>query len=266
MTDMPFVDSHAHIYTNDMPLSPSAWHRPKYEARLEDYIARLDEFGVARAVLAGASIFGDYNDYSLAAVEKYSRLKTTIVVNKNVTKSALLKMDRQGAIGVRLQLMHHDIPDLRDPDYRTLFRNLADMGWHVHVHDNAERLDQSLPALLETGLRIVVDHYGRPDKEQRLESSGFISMLRAIETGRVWVKMSSSFRLQDRDLAQEAAQCLIAQAGGERLLWGSDWPFSNFEESVTYADAIADFQSLIPTRELREKIGKTTPNALYFGD
>ena len=39
---------------------------PPHDAPIEDYIKQLDAHGITHAVLAGASIYGDYNDYQIA--------------------------------------------------------------------------------------------------------------------------------------------------------------------------------------------------------
>ncbi len=62
--EAPIIDTHAHVYTLDMPQISEAWHRPSADASIDDYIAALDENNVTFGVLAAASLYGDYNDYS----------------------------------------------------------------------------------------------------------------------------------------------------------------------------------------------------------
>ena len=263
--DPPGIDCHAHIYTRDMPLAPTAWHRPEREAPLEAFLAELQTHGVARAVLSAASLFGTYNENLLAAAEAHPNLRTSVNVRPDIPARALREMDRRGAVGIRLQLMHHPLPDLAGPDYTGLFRRVADLGWHVHIHDDAARLAWSLPILARSGSRLAIDHLGRPDAKERLASDGFRAVLRAIENGRTWVKLSSTFRLGDRALAREAAAALLAAAGPGRLMWGSDWPFAGFEGRVGYADTLRDLEELVPDPAARRQIGHETPAAFYFG-
>jgi predicted TIM-barrel fold metal-dependent hydrolase len=262
--DLPEIDCHAHIYTHDMPLAPTAWHRPEREAPLADFLAELKANGVARAVLAAASLYGDYNDNLLAATDAHPGLRTSVNVRPDIAAEALREMDRRGAVGIRLQLMHHPLPDLAGPDYAALFRRVADLGWHVHIHDNAARLAHVLPILARSGVRLVIDHFGRPDPERRLSSEGFQAVLRTVENGRTWVKLSSAFRLGERALAREAAAALLSVAGPERLMWGSDWPFAGFEGKVCYADTLRDLEDFVPDPAARRRIGHETPAAFYF--
>ncbi len=53
--------------------------------------------------------------------------------------------------------------DFRSDEYRLLFRRVRDLGWHVHVAIEGQNLPLVLDPLLETGVDIVIDHFGHPD-------------------------------------------------------------------------------------------------------
>jgi predicted TIM-barrel fold metal-dependent hydrolase len=57
---------------------------------------------------------------------------------------------------------------------------------------------------------------------------------------------------------------LLKVAGGDRLVWGSDWPFAAFETKVTYAGTIASLAEWVPDPAMRRKIGGETALQLYF--
>jgi predicted TIM-barrel fold metal-dependent hydrolase len=133
----PLVDVHAHVYTLSMPLSATAWHRPPRDATIEQYIQELDTHGVTHAVLAAASIYGDYNDYQIEALRRYPRLRSTVIVRPTTERYILEMMKADGVVGVRLQFRNvAHLPDLTSPDYRLLFRRVADLDWHVHINDD----------------------------------------------------------------------------------------------------------------------------------
>ena len=66
----PVVDAHAHIFTAEMPLADSAWTKPDYGFTAEDYLRVLDAHGVHFGVIAGISIYGQYNDYMIEALRR----------------------------------------------------------------------------------------------------------------------------------------------------------------------------------------------------
>jgi predicted TIM-barrel fold metal-dependent hydrolase len=48
------------------------------------------------------------------------------------------------------------------------------------------------------------------------------------------------------------------------LLWGSDWPFAAFEDSMRYEYAVASFKDWVPDAGMRHIIGGETAFKLYF--
>jgi predicted TIM-barrel fold metal-dependent hydrolase len=254
----PLVDCHAHIYTRAMPVSDSAWHVPPHDATVEEYLATLDAHGVHFAVLAAASIYGDYNDYALEAVRRFRRLRTTVIVSPDIDPYAMQKMKDDGVVGIRFQFRNVAAPpDLRSFEYRRLMRRAADLGWHIHLHDEGPRLAQFIEPILAAGPDLVIDHFGRPDPRQGAEAEEFRAVLRAVEGGRTWVKLSGAFRIEPQGAARHLAARLLSCAGTERLVWGSDWPFAAFEDRVTYGQVLEDLALNVPDERHRREIDRT---------
>ena len=65
-------------------------------------------------------------------------------------------------------------------------------------------------------------------------------------------------------LAKGYAAELLKFGGGERLFWGSDWPFAGMEDKLVYADTIQHFQDWVPDARLRRQISGETPLKFYF--
>jgi len=272
--DPPVVDAHAHIFTPDMPLADSAWMRPDYGFTAEDYLRVLDAHGVHFGVIAGISIYGQYNDYMISELRRHRRLRGTVNIDPATDRYTLERMRDDGVVGVRLQLSRRrELPDLASEGYRLLLRRVADLDWHVHLALEGPQMPAVLPKLEASGVRIVLDHFGHPDPATGLAGEGFQAVLRSVAKGRTWVKLSAGYRLtwQGRGtgspdpvamrLADEAAAKLLQEAGPERLLWGSDCPFVGHESSLTYADTISTFAQWVPSAQARRRI---TDTALQF--
>jgi predicted TIM-barrel fold metal-dependent hydrolase len=259
------VDTHAHVYLTSMPLAPGAWHRPPGDASIEDYIATLERHGVGHAVLAAASLFGDYSDYTLEALARFAQLRATVIVPPDVSSARLRHLDRQGVVGIRFHCRGvAQPPDLSSPPYRRLLRRVADLDWHVHVHDDAPRLATHLKHLEAASVKIVVDHFGRAEPAHGIACDGFQALLASIARGRTWVKLSAAFRLESPEAASAYARELLTHAGTQRLFWGSDWPFAAFEDKMSYGQALADFEACVPDAQDRQKIGESALQ-FYFG-
>lgn len=261
----PLVDAHFHVYTRDMPIIGSAWHHPTEDASAERLLGVLDAHGVGFGVVAAASLYGDYNDATIRAVRRHKRLRGTVLVRPETDLYTLERMKEDGIVGIRLFFRRApDPPDLRSDAYRLLLRRVRDLDWHVHALVESPMLPAILPAMEAAGVRLVIDHMGHPDPARGVHCPGFQAMLAAIERGRTWVKLSGGFRAASAEAALAHARALLAVAGGERLVWGSDWPFASFEGRVTYADTIAALRDWVPDAALRRQITGETPMRLYF--
>lgn len=263
-SDAPIVDSHAHVYTIDMPLSPTAWHKPPADATIEQYVATLDRHGVKYGVLAAASLFDDYNEYSIQAARMHPRLRTTAIVRPDIDPYVMRMMKDDGVVGVRFQWRNvKNIPDITAPEYGKFFRRVRDLDWHVHINQTADKLAAPIATLQAAGVKLVIDHFGHPQRGGAA-CAGFQAIVRAIDNGNTWVKLSAGYRFESPQVAQDCATVLLAEAGPERLLWGSDWPFAAFEDSMRYEQAIAGFRQWVPDANARRIISGETAFRLYF--
>ena len=97
------VDSHVHVFTRDMPLIYNPRHSPTYDFTHQDLIATMDAHGVQYAAIAAASPWGDYNDYTIAALRAHPRrLLGTAILKPTVERLVLEAMAKDGMVGVRL--------------------------------------------------------------------------------------------------------------------------------------------------------------------
>ena len=265
-TDTPLVDTHFHVYTTDMPLTSWAWHHPPEDASAEQFIEVMDRHGVGYGVIAAASLHGQYNDYVIRSMRKHPRLRGTAFVLPETDMYTLERMKADGIVGIRLFFRRvPNPPDLASPEYRLLLRRVRDLDWHVHALISGPEAQGVIAAVEGAGVKLVIDHFGKPDERLGLDCPGFRATLAAVERGRTWVKMSGGFRMATPDHARSYARELLKVSGGERLMWGSDWPFAAFEDKVTYAQTIADLHDWVPDAAQRRLIAGETPMRLYFG-
>ena len=253
----PLVDTHAHIFLRDLPLIAGATHRPETDFGTEDYLRILDGEGVTYGVIAAPSFLGTYNDYMLRELVKHRRMRGTAILDPSADPYAMRMMAAEGVCGIRFSLRRYaDVPDLAAPDWQRLLRRVRDLDWHVHILAEPTRLQALLPILVDSGVKLVIDHFGHPSTPTGEGCAAFEGVLRALGNGRTWIKLSGPYRTPWLD-AKTLARKLLAEVGTERLLWGSDCPWTAFEGQFTYRDVIGWFEDWIPDQAQRDAIGRT---------
>jgi predicted TIM-barrel fold metal-dependent hydrolase len=271
--EAPTVDSHVHIFTHDMPLAPNAWYRPTYSFTGEDLVATLDAHDVRHAVVAGISLYGYYNDYMLAKLKQYPRLRGTVNVQPTIDLRELQAMKDAGVVGVRLFLsaqLAGEVADLRSADYQRLLGHVRELDWHVHFLAEESAFADALDVLRAAGVKVVIDHFGNPEPGQGPGCPKVATALKAIDAGNVWMKISAGFRFSPRSPPRSAEdyararqteaefdRYLLERVPPERLLWGSDCPFVAHEGAVSYQDTLDAFEAAVPDPRTRRAISDT---------
>lgn len=265
---MTAIDTHAHIFHRALPM-PDLRRAPSgYDATAADYLAQMDRHGLSHGVLVQPSFLGTDNTQLLTALRANpSRLRGVVVVDPDAAGDELNAMDQAGVVGIRLNLMGLPTPDYDRPAWRRLLRMVNDLGWLVEVHQAAGLLQPTVEPLLEAGIRVVVDHFGRPDPAVGVEDPGFGYLLSLGPTGQVWVKLSAAYRNGPRDrgevIAQQALALLRERYGLEHLIWGSDWPHTRFERSASYAQTREALNRWLPSPTDQQTVLRDAAASLF---
>jgi predicted TIM-barrel fold metal-dependent hydrolase len=264
------VDTHAHIFSAAGPFAAGARYRPDYEAVVEQWLALWPEAGVTHGVLVQPSFLGTDNSQLLAALRaRPAILRGVVVVDSSVTKGELQQWHESGVRGVRLNLLGIvDLAAFGGPDWKKVFGWMADLGWHLEVQCEGERFAALLSVLhvLPQPMALVVDHFGLPDPATSELCTGVTAILRAARTHPVHIKLSAPYRLRGADSKKYAA-LYLAELGSERLLWGSDWPWTNHEHGRAYADCLNLVRDWVSLKDDQRMILDSAPERLYsFGE
>jgi predicted TIM-barrel fold metal-dependent hydrolase len=255
------IDSHAHVFVNGLPLAPGRRYAPAYEATLDDYRAMLASLGLSHGVLVQPSFLGTDNRYLLSCLDAHpEQLRGIVVVDPARDAAQFDAWHARGVVGVRANLIGEAAPDFGDAAWSACLERMAALDWHLELQVEAARLPAIAPALLASGVRIVVDHFGRLDPALGTHDPGFASLLALGATRQVWVKVSGAYRVSTERhdpaaalaLAGSAWPELVREFGVERLVWGTDWPHTQFE----------DVQNARLTREMLASVAKQ-PDQLH---
>jgi predicted TIM-barrel fold metal-dependent hydrolase len=221
-----------------LKLAPGRRYAPGYEAPLSLYLEQLNHNGMSNGVLVQPSFLGTDNSYLVECLKATAgRLRGIAVVDPAVSADELRALDRAGVVGIRVNLVGQPLPDLSTAEWKPLLANVKAMGWQVEIQRNASDLALLMPQLFDHDLAVVLDHYALPDPKLGVTDPGFQSVLKLGATRNVWVKISAPYRngAAGESFAKEAYPLLRSAYGLDRLLWGSDWPHTQFETTQAYA-------------------------------
>jgi 2-pyrone-4,6-dicarboxylate lactonase len=267
-------DTHAHICgpATIYPYSAERIYTPP-DATIETYRHLLATLGVERAVLIQPSVYGTDNRAMLAVLAAAgSGFRGVAVVDPAITPKELQALHRASICGVRLNLVDrregkNAVPlDL----VRSLAERIAPHGWHIEFLVNLDEAPDFASAVAGLPVPVVLGHLGYPHAgaAEWAKSPAFASLLRLLEAGRTWVKLTGPYRISSApDLPYadvDAAAVRLAAAAPERLVWGSDWPHVMMKKPMPNDGALADLLARwIPDARTRYRVLVENPAALY---
>lgn len=245
------VDSHAHVFLHTLPMAAHHRYIPDYDATVQEYLQLLDRYHMTNGVLVQPSFLGTDNSFMLSCLRAHStRLRGIAVIEPATDLHALDSMNANGCVGIRLNLIGLANPEFTSATWQRAFAKLRELDWLVEVQVEAARLKDIIQPLLDQRLRVVVDHFGRPDPVHGIDDPGFRYLLSTGKTGQVWVKISGAYRNgangRGEDIAEKAMPLLRSAFGLQHLVWGSDWPHTQFEKTTNYQAAYDLLLRLLP--------------------
>ena len=191
-------DCHIHLFgpSSRFPFAPESPYVSD-DALPEDYLAVQDVLGLAHAVVVSAGGYGTDTRHLRWALEGNSgRLRGIIVAPAGL---AAPEAEELAALGVRGMRMFgapagHEWDHLPRIDAR-LAGMAAEIGWHVQYHSiTRDDIEHAAAPLLALQCPVVLDHFGMFDPRLGLDQPGFTAILRMLDSGRVWVKLSGPMR------------------------------------------------------------------------
>jgi len=266
------VDAHCHVFGpgDVFPYAPERKYTP-VDAGKEQLFALRDFLGFERNVIVQATCHGADNSAMVdALLAAGDRARGVATVRPGVSRAELADLHAAGVRGIRFNFVKRLVDPKPDEYYRGLADLVAELGWHIVVYfeapDLAERwqLFTSLPTI------VVVDHMGRPDVSQPLDSPGFAQFTRFMrENENVWSKVSGAERLSVSgppgyaDVVPFARH--IVETFPDRVIWGTDWPHPNMKSHMPDDGNLVDVVPRIaPTDDLQRRLLVANPLRLYW--
>ena len=273
MTPADIIDCHAHIIDpGRFPYADGPGYRPRAHetGTRETFGAVLQANGAKHALLVQPSCYGTNNAAMLDAVARApGRYKAIAVVASDASDETLAGLAGRGVVGVRFNLVSYDRDALAKAAASGVLDRLkaADLFAQIYAHD--EQWPELLPVLENYGVKVVIDHFGIRDIRPGPAARGFRAVLELGRRGHA-VKISAPFRLAPAASGYAAldpfAAALLSAFGGERCVWGSDWPFLDVAAPIDYAALPATLERWLPDAADRRRVLWSNPVRLFgFG-
>ena len=251
---MPVIDAHVHLYPPEVNRDPAGWaaaHGEPQWSRLctrvrkatgrpvqafpsvAELLRDLDAAGVDRAVLLGwywenqTSCAGQNRFYAECVRAHPDRLSAFATVHPAAGEAALSEMRRAreaGLVGLGELSPHSQGIALADTRWHALLGLAAEWGWPVNLHVT-EPEARAYPGRVDTPLadfsalaadfprvKFILAHWGG-----RLWRTGGAWPVN------VWVDTAASPLIYGSS-AEEVWREGLAEAGAERVVWGTDYP------------------------------------------
>ncbi len=258
------VDAHAHVIRRGYRMARDRRYTPDYDATVEEYLAMLDAHGMSHGLLVQPSFYGADNTCLVDALRVGgAQLRGVAVVDPDIGEHEMWTLDALGIVGVRLNLIGRAIPRFDEAPWPAFFRRAAALRWHVEVQCPPAGLPEVLGPLLAFGVDVVVDHFALPDPLRGAADPAFRAFLAMGRRRSIWVKISAHYRAGPPSVALAAYPMLRDAFGLDRLIWGSDWPHTNFEHAQDYGSNRDFLHRLVPNPAERAAILIDNPWALF---
>jgi predicted TIM-barrel fold metal-dependent hydrolase len=263
------IDSHAHVFNLALPMVAGRRYTPAQSAPLENYLAHLHGLGCTHGVLIQPSFLGCDNSFMLQAIAQAGpRLRGVACVDPTITLPELQAMDRAGIVGIRLNVIDGTQPQLQSALWQNLLYKIKRLNWHVELHCRSNKLDTMITTLLKHQIRVVVDHFGRPADGVPARDNGFQRLLQWGHSGMVWCKLSAVYRISaaaadGHKFFAAAIPLLLENFGSHRLMWGSDWPHTQYEQQINPEYLATQLNMLLQDKQLAPALLWDTPAKLF---
>jgi D-galactarolactone isomerase len=265
-------DCHHHIYDAvRFPQPPAATALLVPDARVEEYRLLQRRIRTTRSVVVTPSAYATDNRVTLDAIaQSGSQARGVAVVRTSVTDAELKALAAGGIRGIRFSLTTPSTAATTIDMIEPLSKRVAALGWHVQINMTADEIAAAEALWSRLPSPIVFDHIGHIPGPAGTRHPAYAVILRLIDKGRTWVKLSVTYdNTSDgppgyADIVR-LGQTLV-KAAPERLVWGSNWPHPNEPKKPDDALLFDLMGRWAPDEATRQRILVENPATLYhFG-
>jgi predicted TIM-barrel fold metal-dependent hydrolase len=264
------IDCHNHVldpvrfpYASDVAYCPAG----QEIGTLAQYQEVMNSYNVAHALLVGPNSGYGLDNRCLIDVltQGKGRFKGIAVVPNDIGRHELQTLKAHGVIGIAFNATifgpAHYI------NTAPLLKHLEALDMFLQLQFEGEQLLGLLPLLEQSGVKLLIDHCGRPSPTDGLKSPGFMALMKLGKAKRATIKLSGFQKFSRQTPSYEDVKpvvySLIDAYGLDACVWASDWPFLKAPERLDYGPLLKFFERLVPDATDRKKVLWDTPKRIF---
>jgi len=255
-----------HFYDTKRPGAPGTFLPGDFT--VEDYRAVQRKLGLERVVVVQANAYRDDNSVALDAMKKIGKsAKGVAVVKPDVADAELERLTKGGMCAVRIMVLHGGMLGFDVMD--KVVGRVHPFGWHANIQLDGRELPKVEAQIKRLPGKFVIDHTGKFLEPVKPDSEAFQCLLRLVDTGRCWVKLSAPYETSKTGAPKYEDVSVLARAlvkkAPERMLWASNWPHPGNRKPAPpddqeLLDLVADWA---PSEKDRKRMLVDNPAELY---
>lgn len=258
-------DTHIHVYEERFGLRPGAAFVPPH-APASAYAQMQRALGLQRVVVVQANGYGDDNRGMLEALAFFGdAARGVATASPDIGSAELSALHDAGVRGARFHMLPGGF--LQWPDLEALAQRIQPAGWHLQLQLDGNTLPAYEARLSALPVPLVIDHIGKFMPPPSPDSAAFQALLRLLDTGRCWVKLSAPYESSRTGAPAYADVAALAQQlirrFPERCLWASNWPHPAQNPRPDDAALLDLLRDWAPDAATRQRILVDNPATLY---
>jgi predicted TIM-barrel fold metal-dependent hydrolase len=260
------IDTHCHVLDPArFPYPADIAYRPAGQeiAPVEQYRQVMHAYGIRHALLVGPNSGYNLDNRCLLDALEFGEgaFKGIAVVPLDIADSALNELRARGVIGLAFNATLFGTSHYRETG--GLLRRLAERDMVLSLQVQGDQLLDLRQVVEGSGVRVLIDHCGRPAAAGGVNQPGFQALLAMARTGRVAVKLSGlqKFSALSAPFADTRpyVEALIQAYTLNACLWASDWPFLRATQHLDVGPILKQIEHLLPDAADRKQLFWETP-------
>ncbi len=258
-------DTHMHVYDDRYPLD-TKWTVAPPKGLAADYKQVQRQLGLERVVVVQPNAYGYDNSCTTDAIRDLGpQARGIAIVKPDVSDAELKRLHAAGVRGARCYVLPN--PFVQWDDVPKIAARVAPMGWHVQIQLDGRTLPQYDAVIRGLPTDVVIDHNGKFLEPVPPSDPAFQVLLRLLDTGRVWVKLSAPYETSKTGAPEyedvSALARALAKHNPERCLWATNWPHPGRNPPPDNVDILDLLPDWVPDEATRKRILVDNPARLY---